>query len=276
MPANQPVNEPSLNNSTEEDEDDEEEGGADDDEDWASEWDALATPEPIIDKEKDVVFHEKVWPQPQLPPANVHHGDAPGPSVQPVNAQPNRLETPECIQPCTQPPYIPEACPALPRALPPPLPMDEAPLPYNPQNELVPYSAPPQACEMPTFDFNANPFPDMVLDQFDAEMPPPRRAPPRRRATISRGDRILNGRIVCPSLTAPLSSDAREKSKNAARTRRSKEKDAFSELAKVVPILDHVANTLDKASIARIAVSILKYRNIYPYGESTIFIQSFR
>ena len=59
----------------------------------------------------------------------------------------------------------------------------------------------------------------------------------------------------------------KEKSKNAARTRREKENAEFYELAKLLPLPSAITSQLDKASIIRLSTSYLKMRAVFPEGE---------
>ncbi|CAF1390285.1 unnamed protein product, partial [Rotaria sordida] len=58
----------------------------------------------------------------------------------------------------------------------------------------------------------------------------------------------------------------KEKSKNAARSRREKENAEFFELAKLLPLPHAITDQLDKASIIRLTTSYLKMRAIIPEG----------
>ncbi|CAF1029788.1 unnamed protein product [Adineta steineri] len=58
----------------------------------------------------------------------------------------------------------------------------------------------------------------------------------------------------------------KEKSKNAARSRREKENAEFFELAKLLPIPHAITDQLDKASVIRLTTSYLKMRAIIPEG----------
>ncbi|KAK3789788.1 hypothetical protein RRG08_036081 [Elysia crispata] len=58
----------------------------------------------------------------------------------------------------------------------------------------------------------------------------------------------------------------KEKSKNAARTRREKENAEFYELAKMLPLPSAITSQLDKASIIRLSTSYLKMRAVFPDG----------
>ncbi|CAG9134451.1 unnamed protein product [Plutella xylostella] len=59
---------------------------------------------------------------------------------------------------------------------------------------------------------------------------------------------------------SPLDSAAimKEKSKNAARSRREKENAEFLELAKLLPLPSAITSQLDKASVIRLTTSYLK------------------
>ncbi|XP_050338498.1 protein single-minded isoform X2 [Bactrocera neohumeralis] len=70
-----------------------------------------------------------------------------------------------------------------------------------------------------------------------------------------------------PSFTSLAKSCAmKEKSKNAARTRREKENAEFFELAKLLPLPSAITSQLDKASIIRLTTSYLKMRQVFPDG----------
>uniref|UniRef100_A0A182T0A0 Single-minded n=1 Tax=Anopheles maculatus TaxID=74869 RepID=A0A182T0A0_9DIPT len=58
----------------------------------------------------------------------------------------------------------------------------------------------------------------------------------------------------------------KEKSKNAARSRREKENAEFLELAKLLPLPSAITSQLDKASIIRLTTSYLKMRAVFPEG----------
>ncbi|KFO28158.1 Single-minded like protein 2 [Fukomys damarensis] len=58
----------------------------------------------------------------------------------------------------------------------------------------------------------------------------------------------------------------KEKSKNAAKTRREKENGEFYELAKLLPLPSAITSQLDKASIIRLTTSYLKMRAVFPVG----------
>ena len=59
----------------------------------------------------------------------------------------------------------------------------------------------------------------------------------------------------------------KDKSKNAAKTRREKENAEFYELAKLLPLPSAITSQLDKASIIRLTTSYLKMRSVFPDGE---------
>ncbi|XP_058127284.1 protein single-minded-like [Anopheles ziemanni] len=66
---------------------------------------------------------------------------------------------------------------------------------------------------------------------------------------------------------SPISHTAmKEKSKNAARSRREKENAEFLELAKLLPLPSAITSQLDKASIIRLTTSYLKMRQVFPEG----------
>ncbi|XP_044262014.1 single-minded homolog 1 isoform X3 [Tribolium madens] len=58
----------------------------------------------------------------------------------------------------------------------------------------------------------------------------------------------------------------KEKSKNAARSRREKENAEFIELAKLLPLPAAITSQLDKASVIRLTTSYLKMRQVFPDG----------
>lgn len=59
----------------------------------------------------------------------------------------------------------------------------------------------------------------------------------------------------------------KEKSKNAARSRREKENAEFYELSRLLPLPPAITCQLDKASVIRLATSYLKMRLLFPDGE---------
>ncbi|KAI8520301.1 protein dimerization [Branchiostoma belcheri] len=68
-------------------------------------------------------------------------------------------------------------------------------------------------------------------------------------------------------LFVPVVEAMKEKSKNAARTRREKENYEFSLLAKLLPLPSAITSQLDKASIIRLTTSYLKMRAVFPEGK---------
>ncbi|XP_033833654.1 single-minded homolog 2 [Periophthalmus magnuspinnatus] len=58
----------------------------------------------------------------------------------------------------------------------------------------------------------------------------------------------------------------KEKSKNAAKTRREKENGELYELAKLLPLPAAITSQLDKASIIRLSSSYLRIRALFPHG----------
>ena len=61
--------------------------------------------------------------------------------------------------------------------------------------------------------------------------------------------------------------EMKEKSKNAARSRREKENAEFLELAKMLPLPSAITSQLDKASVIRLTTSYLKMRQVFPDGK---------
>lgn len=68
----------------------------------------------------------------------------------------------------------------------------------------------------------------------------------------------------------------KEKSKNAARTRREKENTEFCELAKLLPLPAAITSQLDKASVIRLTTSYLKMRQVFPDGKSQLLDNTLR
>ncbi|OAF64976.1 hypothetical protein A3Q56_07308 [Intoshia linei] len=54
--------------------------------------------------------------------------------------------------------------------------------------------------------------------------------------------------------------ERKEKSRNAARNRRNKENYEFEALAKIIPIPFEISSQLDKASIVRLIISLMKLK----------------
>lgn len=59
----------------------------------------------------------------------------------------------------------------------------------------------------------------------------------------------------------------KEKSRDAARSRRGKENYEFYELAKMLPLPAAITSQLDKASIIRLTISYLKLRDFSGHGD---------
>jgi Helix-loop-helix DNA-binding domain len=59
----------------------------------------------------------------------------------------------------------------------------------------------------------------------------------------------------------------KEKSRDAARSRRGKENYEFYELAKMLPLPAAITSQLDKASIIRLTISYLKLRDFTQHGD---------
>lgn len=68
------------------------------------------------------------------------------------------------------------------------------------------------------------------------------------------------------TISGPQEVVMKEKSKNAARSRRVKENQEFLELAKLLPLPAAITTQLDKASIIRLTTSYLKMRAVFPHG----------
>ncbi|CAG7719468.1 unnamed protein product [Allacma fusca] len=60
--------------------------------------------------------------------------------------------------------------------------------------------------------------------------------------------------------------EMKEKSKNAARSRREKENAEFLELARLLPLPAAITSQLDKASVIRLTTSYLRMRHVFPDG----------
>lgn len=70
-------------------------------------------------------------------------------------------------------------------------------------------------------------------------------------------------KVVVRLLSINRSNEKRkEKSRDAARCRRSRETDIFTELAGVLPLTPDQAAHLDKASVMRLAIAYLKIRSV--------------
>ncbi|XP_008183546.1 protein trachealess isoform X1 [Acyrthosiphon pisum] len=70
-----------------------------------------------------------------------------------------------------------------------------------------------------------------------------------------------------PSMNARILELRKEKSRDAARSRRGKENYEFYELAKMLPLPAAITSQLDKASIIRLTISYLKLRDFSGHGD---------
>lgn len=64
----------------------------------------------------------------------------------------------------------------------------------------------------------------------------------------------------------------KEKSRNAAKSRREKENAEFLELAKLLPWPTVITSQLDKASVIRLTTSYLKMREVFPNGKLSVSV----
>ena len=64
----------------------------------------------------------------------------------------------------------------------------------------------------------------------------------------------------------------KEKSRDAARCRRSKEAEIFADINSQLPVSQQAADQLDKTSIMRLAIAHLKLRTLFSKGTSTLVI----
>lgn len=70
-----------------------------------------------------------------------------------------------------------------------------------------------------------------------------------------------------PLPTRSSSERRKEKSRDAARCRRSKETEVFYELAHELPLPHNISSHLDKASIMRLAISFLRTHKLLSSGK---------
>ncbi|KPP62016.1 neuronal PAS domain-containing protein 3-like [Scleropages formosus] len=77
------------------------------------------------------------------------------------------------------------------------------------------------------------------------------------------------GRVLCRWGSTVVRGQAlrKEKSRDAARSRRGKENFEFYELAKMLPLPGAITSQLDKASIIRLTISYLKMRDFASQGD---------
>ncbi|XP_033880632.3 neuronal PAS domain-containing protein 1 isoform X1 [Acipenser ruthenus] len=78
---------------------------------------------------------------------------------------------------------------------------------------------------------------------------------------------FLQGLLVKNPPVPCLQSLRKEKSRNAARSRRGKENFEFFELAKMLPLPGAITSQLDKASVIRLSISYLRIRDFCRQGE---------
>ncbi|XP_063168482.1 neuronal PAS domain-containing protein 1 [Candoia aspera] len=78
---------------------------------------------------------------------------------------------------------------------------------------------------------------------------------------------FLQGLLVKNQPVPCLQALRKEKSRNAARSRRGKENFEFYELAKLLPLPSAITSQLDKASIVRLTITYLKMRNFTLHGD---------
>uniref|UniRef100_A0A8D2CKV3 Hypoxia-inducible factor 1-alpha n=1 Tax=Sciurus vulgaris TaxID=55149 RepID=A0A8D2CKV3_SCIVU len=79
------------------------------------------------------------------------------------------------------------------------------------------------------------------------------------------------GKIEGGTILSRISSERRkEKSRDAARSRRSKESEVFYELAHQLPLPHNVSSHLDKASVMRLTISYLRVRKLLDAGDLDI------
>ncbi|XP_053123352.1 neuronal PAS domain-containing protein 1 [Hemicordylus capensis] len=78
---------------------------------------------------------------------------------------------------------------------------------------------------------------------------------------------FLQGLLVKNQPVPCLQALRKEKSRNAARSRRGKENFEFYELAKMLPLPGAITSQLDKASIVRLTISYLKMRDFTSHGD---------
>lgn len=77
----------------------------------------------------------------------------------------------------------------------------------------------------------------------------------------------LRRRNLWRSLNYSILELRKEKSRDAARSRRGKENFEFYELAKMLPLPAAITSQLDKASIIRLTISYLKLRDFSGHGD---------
>ncbi|KAJ4935087.1 hypothetical protein JOQ06_016623 [Pogonophryne albipinna] len=78
---------------------------------------------------------------------------------------------------------------------------------------------------------------------------------------------FLQGLLAKPPTLPCLQNLRKEKSRNAARSRRGKENFEFFELAKMLPLPGAITSQLDKASVIRLTISYLLMRTFANQGD---------
>lgn len=73
--------------------------------------------------------------------------------------------------------------------------------------------------------------------------------------------------LACFNIFYSILELRKEKSRDAARSRRGKENFEFYELAKMLPLPAAITSQLDKASIIRLTISYLKLRDFSSHGD---------
>ncbi|KAB1274516.1 Neuronal PAS domain-containing protein 1 [Camelus dromedarius] len=91
---------------------------------------------------------------------------------------------------------------------------------------------------------------------------------PRRQGSLPGPGSLSPGAPLTPPPRRPpsLQAQRKEKSRNAARSRRGKENLEFFELAKLLPLPGAISSQLDKASIVRLSVTYLRLRRFAALG----------
>lgn len=87
-----------------------------------------------------------------------------------------------------------------------------------------------------------------------------------RRKSFDAGSLFTRGNLHFTVVSKEDAIAMKEKSKNAARSRREKENAEFGELAKLLPLPAAITSQLDKASVIRLTTSYLKMRQVFPDG----------
>lgn len=162
----------------------------------------------------------------------------------------------------------PELLPRRPVTRPPawrsqPLPQSLPNTPHLPPSpDPRPGRSPPPPVELHTRvlprppELNPLPTPHPVPETPEAGLPSPRPRSPEPRAPLRLPARLPHS----------LQAQRKEKSRNAARSRRGKENLEFFELAKLLPLPGAISSQLDKASVVRLCVTYLRLRRFAALG----------